>query len=260
MLTQTFILQVILSFIIGGVYIAGMIRLSEKFGSKIGGLLIGMPSIVLVGLVFIALTQGEKGLVQAVMVMPVTLAACSIFLVSFNLFRRFDYKVALILAIATWFIISLPIVIYGIASIIMSLVIGLFLLAFAMSYFHKQPHKKLAPIHLTSRETAIRALFAGSLVGFAVLMAELANPSWGGLFASFPVAFVSTAIIVSRKHGPGFMASLSRPMVNANFANVIFVIGIFLLVPYLGILPGMIAAYVLCLLSAAVSYRYVMAN
>ena len=42
-ITDVFLFKLLLSFVVGGCYIAAMLWVSERFGSKIGGILIGLP-------------------------------------------------------------------------------------------------------------------------------------------------------------------------------------------------------------------------
>ena len=46
-ITDVFLFKLLLSFVVGGCYIAAMLWVAERFGSKIGGILIGLPSNLL---------------------------------------------------------------------------------------------------------------------------------------------------------------------------------------------------------------------
>lgn len=257
MFTDEFLFRVFLSFLIGGFYIGIMTRLSERFGSKIGGLLIALPSITLVGLSFIAFTQGADTLVSATTVMPSSIAASTIFLMSFVLLFRFGWFFAYIGAVSIWFILNLPLVIFNIEKIAVSLLFAIVLFAISITYFHQHPHRKLVQMSISGKVFMYRVVFAGAFVALAVFLAKLAGPLWGGLFASFPAAFSATIILFARTHGIDFTTSVSKSMVNGALANVIFVTGVFLLVPHLGSALGIAAAYFTCLIFAFLSYRYV---
>lgn len=155
---------------------------------------------------------------------------------------------------------NLPIVLIELKNVFIAIFIGTILLFFSMKYFHKMPHRKLPKIKVRTSELVMRVIFTGSLVAGAVYLAKIISPQWGGLLASFPAAFSATVILVIRKHGVEFTSSLSRSLVNANLANIVFVVSIFILVPLMGVAFGMIASYLLCLVSATISYRYVMAS
>ena len=77
-----FIIKLMLSIIVGGTYAVLMTWISERFGSKIGGLLIGLPSTSLIGYIFIALTQSSSVAVSGSVISPISIAAASLFLFS----------------------------------------------------------------------------------------------------------------------------------------------------------------------------------
>jgi uncharacterized membrane protein (GlpM family) len=258
MFTEEFLVRVVLSFLVGGIYIGAMTRISEKFGSKIGGLLISLPSTALVGLAFIALTQNQDALVAATTVMPSSIAASTIFLVVFVILNnKFGWLISYAGAIAVWFALNLPLVIAGIESISLSVFIAIILLSISVRYFHKHPHRKLPPMEVSKKVFIFRVVFAGSFIALAVLFAKLAGPEWGGLFSSFPAAFSATVILFSRAHGVEFISSLSRSMVQGGVANVVFATGVFFFAQAVGSALGIIFAYLVCLAFATFSYRFV---
>src|SRR3989338_7591097 len=78
-----FFVKLILSFIVGGSWLAFTLWISEKFGSKIGGIIIGLPSTTLVSLLFIAWTQDSSAAVAAVVIIPAVTAVSLIFSYAF---------------------------------------------------------------------------------------------------------------------------------------------------------------------------------
>ena len=65
-----FQLQLLLSFFIGGIWIAGTTVLADRYGSKLGGWLGGLPSTALFSLFFIAWTQSPAIASEVTTVMP----------------------------------------------------------------------------------------------------------------------------------------------------------------------------------------------
>jgi hypothetical protein len=233
-----------------------MTRISERFGSKLGGLLIALPSITLVGLSFIALTQNPEVLVAATTVMPSSIAASTIFLMSFVFLYRFGWIRAYLGAVAVWFALNLPLVVFKVENIGLSVLLAALFFCVSIAFFRKYPHRKLLPSKISGKAFLFRVFFAGGFIALAVLLAELLGPAWGGLFASFPAAFSAAVLLFARKHGIDFTTSVSRTMVTGALANVGFVVGIFLLVPHIGSTLGIMAAYFMCLVLTLFSYRY----
>jgi hypothetical protein len=257
MSSEVFLLRVILSFVIGGLYIAVMARITERFGSKLGGLLIALPGTAFVGLAFIAWVQGPAAVSEATAVMPATLAASTIFLVVFSLLYRYGMLTAYFSAVIVWFSLNLPVVIFKLHSLGIALLIATVLFSISISFFHHEPHRLLKPSKGSKKTLAIRAVFAGSFVAIAVICSKLFGPIWGGLFASFPAAFSAVILIFGRTHGREFTASTSRTMVNGVLANVVFVSSIHLSVASLGSVMSILVSYLICLLFALFSYRYI---
>ncbi|HET7673078.1 MAG TPA: DUF3147 family protein [Candidatus Saccharimonadales bacterium] len=258
MFTEVFWFQVLLSFLVGGLWVGGMTLISERFGSKIGGLLVSLPSTGVVALLFIALTQNQEAMVSATTVMPSAIAAATIFLVMFAVLYRFGWVLDYFGAIAIWFALNLPLVILDIENIAVSLLLAVLIYCVSVTYFHKHPHRKLGAVKVSTKAVVLRVIFAGSFIALAVLLAKLAGPAWGGLFSSYPAAFSATVILFARKHGIEFTSSVSRTMVHGNMSIVVFAIFVFLLVPHIGVALGLIFAYLSSLIFSSFSYKYVL--
>ena len=59
-MTDTFILKLALSFFIGGLWITIASVAAERLGSKIGGVIGGLPSTAVVAFGFVGWTQGAQ--------------------------------------------------------------------------------------------------------------------------------------------------------------------------------------------------------
>jgi hypothetical protein len=234
-----------------------MARVSERFGSKLGGLLVALPSTALVGLGFIAWGQGQSAISEATSVMPATVAASTIFLVVFSLLYRYGLLIAYFSGIIIWFGLNIPVVALKLHNFGIALLISAILLSISITFFHHQPHRTLAPLKADKLDLIIRAVFAGSFIALAVACSKLLGPVWGGLFASFPAAFSAVVLIFSRAHGSDFTASVSRTMVNGGMVNVVFVSAVHFLVSSLGSAASILTGYLICLVFAAFSYRYI---
>jgi len=253
-----FYFKLFLSFLVGGAYIAFTIWLSEKFGSKIGGIAIGLPSTALVSFIFIAWTSDLAAAVAAVPITPLVTAACTLFVAAFVRFYAHGRNAALAIALLVWALLTFPFVLLSMENILLSLLVGAVFFAIAISYLRKFPHKLLPSIRLTKAEFLFRCVFAGAIVATAVLLAKTLGPVWGGLFAAFPAAYSSSLYLLSKKHGIGFTASVARSMPFGSIANVAFEVAFYSLALSLGLWGGLAAAYALSLVAAALLYRFFM--
>lgn len=257
MTTGQLLLKVALSFVVGGLYIGVTTVVAERFGSKIGGLLVALPSTILVSLVFIAALLGPTGLVQSTVTIPAAIGASIIFLAAFVFLHRFGLLFGYLGAVAVWLAIAISLIWLHLDHILVSILLSLLLFFVGLSYLRGQPHRKLPPLRFSKSAFAVRCLFAGTFVALAVLLAGLAGPLWGGTFSAFPAAFSATVLILTRTHGIEFTTSTAKTMMLGAAANIAFVAGVFYLVPVTGVIAGMILAYALCLVFAAGMYQFI---
>ncbi len=256
-MTGVFWLRVLLSFIVGGLYIAFVARMAERFGSRLGGILMALPTTLLVSLSFIAWTQPAV-LRETTTVMPAAIATATIFLVAFVRFSKLGTVPAYFAALGVWAVVNLiSLWIHG-GNVLVSLFISFWVFLFSIWYFRGVPHRQVQKAQTGHRVLLLRVLFSGSFVALAVVFNKFAGPHWGGLLATFPAAFSATALIMHRAHGREFMASMSRTMVIGAAFNVVFVMAIYVLVPHTGNAVAIAIAYVLTIASGALGYRYLL--
>lgn len=245
-----FLIKLLLSFVVGGFYIAFTIWVSEKFGSRLGGLFIGLPSTLLISLLFIAWTQNSQAAVAALPVVPATIAANSLFLVAFIYFHKFGRTNAFLAASLLWFALSFPLAFFSLKNILISLGLATIFFGQAIYWLRRFPHRKLERFTLTHKEFLFRVIFSGSFVTLAVLLGKALGPLWGGMFASFPAAFSSSLLLLENKHGINFASSVAKTMPYGSMGNVFFAVTFFLTVPKIGIIYGTVLAYLVSLLFA----------
>lgn len=246
-----FWLQVVLSFIVGGAYIALSLKASEKLGSKWGDILIGMPTTTLVGLAFICWIQGVDAAVSATPIMPLTLALGPLFLAAFVALSGFGAIKAWFAAIGFWLLLATPLAFFGFNDIWVSLALAAIVYVPVLQYMRKIPHMKLENQKSSKTEFLGRVIFSGAVVATSVALAKTAGPLWGGLFATFPVAFSSAVLLLSRKHGIGFTKSVIKSMPLGNIAAIAFAVSAYLVLPAFGFVMGITASFLVSLVVAS---------
>ncbi|MFH1781578.1 MAG: DUF3147 family protein [Patescibacteria group bacterium] len=219
-----FILKLILAFIVGGVWVIITTILAEKYGSKIGGWIGGLPSTSLLSLFFIGLTQSPQIAAEATTVMPAANGGIAIFALIFVFFiktKKLFFSLAG--AILAWFIVSGLVIYFNLNNFLLSIFI--FLIVFIFSFYMMEKILKIKSVQNIKIKYNIwqiigRGIFGGFIIGLAVLMGKLGGPGYGGVFASFPAMFISILIIVYKMHGVEFTRAIAKSFTVSALINV----------------------------------------
>lgn len=249
-------LRAAIAFVVAGSYVVVMARMAEKFGSKVGGLLLALPSTIFVGISFITWQQGHQGLRSASAVLPATIAAAAIFLVVFVMLSKRGLVVSYVSATLVWLAITLPLALLHVHNVYFTTSIGVLLLAVAVYFFRHVPHRSARPIQQSLRLQLLRFSVAGSVTAATVVVARFAGPTWAAVCGSFPAVFAATLFLMSTSQGIEFTSSLGRTMIVGNMANVVFGLSIFVISIWLGSVTTIALAYVCSLLFGAFAFRF----
>ncbi len=209
-----FLLKVIISFVTGGIIIALLTLLAEKY-KKIGGLIISIPSTLPIGLFFIGWTQDKDAVIEALRIVPISLSILLIFATIFILLSRkvsrinFFKKLILLnlISLIIWSSLSYFAIIVNLTNILLSLLI--FSIIFTISYIllnykyiSQEQKQNEQPIKVNkTQELITRSIFSGTIIMTSVILAKVFNPIWGGVFAMFPGAYLSSfnILLISKK-------------------------------------------------------------
>jgi hypothetical protein len=232
---ETFILKLILSFIVGGSWVTLSTIAAEKYGSKIGGIITGLPSTLLVSLFFIGWTQTTMAAIQATTLVPFVGGAVSLFLLAYLfLAPRINFWFSLIVSTLLWFVLALGIYFTSFRNFWYSLII--YILSIIISYFIIEKLFKIKSVQKKEVKYSFsillfRGLFAGGIITLAVFLAKISGPALGGVFAMFPAAFIGTILVVYFQHSKEFSFPIMKVAVLSGISVVSF--GLFVRYTYL---------------------------
>lgn len=247
----SFWLKLGLSFLVGGTWVTLSTIAAERYGSKIGGLIGGLPSTVIVTLLFIGLTQTPQVAVSTTTVIPLSMSCTGLFMVTYLFFARRGLHVGLGMALLVWFCLSSLLLALNVRDVRISILgwvcvaTGLFLVVEKGMRIPSQIKEKK---HYTAAQIAFRAVFGGVVIAFAVLMGKLGGPLLGGIFATFPAMFLSTLVITYRVGGADFSRAVGKSLLVSGIATVPpYALAVRFLYPWAGLGLGTLLAILVSL-------------
>lgn len=243
---QLFIIKIISSFLIAGTWIALSTVLAEKLGSKIGGLISNLPSNILVSLIFIALVNDISYVTNAIVSIPLGISICTLFLVIFIVFLRFNLAIASITSILFWFILAFLSSNLNLNNLFINVIICISVIIVSILFLEKGLKIRSA-INIKRKYSILqlisRVLFSGSIVASIVVLSKYTNPYFTGIFSTFPAMLLSTMVILTLNQGKQFAQATGKILVLSLSNTLIYIVAVYFTYPLLGILFGTIVSY-----------------
>ncbi len=241
-----FLQQLTLSVIVAGVWITLATMVSERMGTKVGGMVGNLPSTILTSLLFIGITQTPEFAGEATVTVPLGMFLSTIFLYVFISLVSKGLAIAVSGGLAAWILLAL----------LASLFQETGRMAWTVLYFSgaiatwllaekvlKIPSLGRLKRRYSAGQILFRALFAGSVVGASVLIARTGSAFWAGLFASFPAMMLSAMVILTLSAGFPFARATGKVMLLASTNIVIYSFVAGTLFPIIGIWWGTLVSY-----------------
>ncbi len=252
-----FAIQLITSFVIGGVFIALLSLLAERASEKVAGLIISLPATIALGFFFIGWTLSPQAVADIAPMIPLMEGVVMMFTVAYlYLSKVFSKKLpSITLSVAgsliVWFVLAVPLAIFEFSNLFLSLAGYVILAALAYYLITMRPNKKSfhKPLKYTLVQKIWRAVFAGSIITLAVFLSKVSGPFWGGLFTAFPAVFISSLTIVHWHYDSAFLFKVWK---NSPLGSLIFTIYPLVSIytfPAFGIWGGTLTSYLVCLVA-----------
>jgi hypothetical protein len=242
---HTFFLKLFLSFMIGGLWTVAATVVADRYGSKIGGLIAGLPSTVMFGLLFLAWTQSAAAGVQATTLAPIAAGFTCLFILGYCVLVKRGLWIALPVALILWMLLA-----YGLVSVCLqsfSLSLAGYIFLFALSFYVLErilrvPSVKGKPLVYTPAQIVMRGLLSGTVIAFVVYLGKIAGPVIGGMMSMFPAMFTGTILITYFAQGAAFSAAVMKSSMVSAVTTVIYAATVRFTYMPLGIVPGTIVS------------------
>jgi hypothetical protein len=261
MSSTSFALRVALSAGVGGAWIGITTLVAERAGTRLGGVVGGVPSTVAISLLFVGLTQGPATAAAATTGVPLFVGLYVPLVVTYIwLGSRTPAGVAIGVALSVWLAPTVVVIVLDHATFVVSLGVEFVLLGIGV--FAVRKHASIAAVPPPSGATlpvvALRSGLSGLVIGTAVVLARVGGPILGGAASAFPAVLLSTTLITQRSQGTEFSNEVARVLMLSAAMNIaVFVTVVRFSYPAWGIAAGTIAAFVASLFSAVAAYRFV---
>jgi hypothetical protein len=220
-----FILKLAISFIVSGSWVVLATIFADKLGPKIGGLISGLPSSVMFGTLFIALTQDTHAAVKATTIMPILGGISCLFLLSYVALVKNGLWLSLAVSFFFWLFLSACLVILNFDNYPVSL-LGYFVLL-GLSYYLMEHRLKVTTVlgkkvNYTPILIVTRGALSGTIIVLSVILGKIGGPLLGGMFTMFPAMFTSTILITYFSQGVEFSAATMKSAMLSAVSVVIY--------------------------------------
>lgn len=242
------VVKILFSFVVAGSWVTLATIISERFGSKIGGLVGNLPSNIVVSLFFMAWMNTPEFAAQAAQTVPFGMLIDSVFLfvliAALKKYGNWSFGIAIIV----WFLLAVPVVLLGyddmLTGILAYMIVTVILFLVLEKKFSIRSVEKKTTKAYDKTELLGRAALAGGTVATTVAVASFAGPVWGGILSTFPAVMTSTMYLLTRSQGPDFARATGKVMLAAS-ANIIFYgVAVYLTYPAFGMVIGTIVSYI----------------
>lgn len=145
MLSDSLLLHLALAFAVGSLWVILVTVLSEKKGSRFGGVLAGIPSTSALAFLFIGINQSSAAAVQATTVFPLVISFTCAYVLFYAVFAKKGFAIGLSISLLMWLTVSGVIVLSGLKNFTLSLVCGILVSAATFYAFDKRLRLKNFP-------------------------------------------------------------------------------------------------------------------
>ena len=261
-ITQIFLLQLLLTFLIGSCWIYFTVLVGHRLGSKTGGFIGGLPSTALLSFFFVGLTQTPAIASSVTTIFPIAMVISCLFLVVYASIIRRGFLPAMIAALCFWFLASGIIVLFHWDNFLLNLIIYTVVMVLAYLILEKSLLIKSVAVDKKGKPERflfVRSLFGGLAVMITVLITKTGGHVLGGLFAAFPAMFISILAISYKTHGIEFSRAMTKPLMVTGMINIA-VYAIALRYSYLltGLYIGTLLSISISGVSAYLTYRFIL--
>lgn len=208
-----FYLQLLTSFLVGGLLIASLSLLAERVSFKWRKILLTVPTTIAIGFFFIGLTKNPADVTEAAIIVPAALIPDYLFVLVFALLSRYNLFFNLLGSYLVYALSAKILMDFPPATFVQSFLyfLPLVFLIYGLVSILPQDHQ-LKSIPFNLKHVVIRSLVGGSILVLIVYLAHTLGNTWGGLFSTFPGSFTAILLIFHHVHGKKVIPALAKSL------------------------------------------------
>jgi hypothetical protein len=256
--------RLLLTFVAMGTWVSVIAMATERWGGKLGGFLVGIPSTSAFSLFFTGLYVSPSAAVSATDSFPVFMSLTGVFLLCFGLTARKSFRAGLAASISVWFALSFLVVLINVNEFIISLVVSaLISVAIYVGFriWRTPVMRSRSKTRVSGSLLVLRFVFGGAVVTIAVFMSQIGIPILSGMFAAFPALTISTLIAIQmngKTRGTEHARGIAFPiMVSIMLLCIPYSIAVHYLYPSLGLVTGTVIAFAMVIAIGIPYYLFV---
>jgi len=248
-----FIIELVVSFIVGGISVALLSLVAEKVNKKLAGIVLAFPTTTALGFFFLGWTLSPKAVAKIIPATFIPLGLAVLFVASYAYIARYAEKVIssksqqlLITALSTsvlWFALAIPTVITKIDNLILGVGGYILLTLITHKILNKCNHTAFKALNYTVGQKLFRALLVGTIIFMIVLCGKLLSPFWGGMLTMFPAAFASVMMIFHWHYGAESLSTIIHKVPLGSLSIFAYTLTVMVVFPKYGFILGTMLAY-----------------
>jgi len=252
------LLQVFLSFSIGGIVVTLLALLAERAHENLAGIIMMFPTTIVLGFFFLGWTTSVQTIAN---VIPATITPLGIVIFSSVIYiytaRFLEHYITskqqhilatFFLSSVVWFLLVMPFAWWKFQSVI----VGSFGYVFftTISHFilhHKAPKTNIQQHQYSFLQVLIRAVFTGAVIAIVVILGKILNPFWAGIFTMYPAVTFASLIIFHYYYSTAQLFHFMKKVPLGSISLYAYTIAAMQLFPSYGLWLGSLGAYLIAL-------------
>lgn len=252
-MNKLFVIQLAVSFIVGGGVVALLSFIAEKANKKIAGIILAFPTTVALGFFFLGWTLSPEAVAGVVPATLIPLGLSVLFVAVYGYVAEqaakfiknkiWQISISFFVSIGFWFALAVPVVVLEINRLAIGVAGYTLFVLLAHLLLQRKNYEKPVTLTYTLGQKIGRAIFVGSIVFLGVLLGKVLSPFWGGMFAMFPAAFSSLLMILHWYYDPKSLFPTMQKVAIGSLSLFAYAITTMFAFPNYGLIIGTLFAY-----------------